>query len=111
MVRENSIIAVGAHDDKPDYDYADNCELRVYALHDGAKADTVVYGMENVAELSVSVKRQGHTIIVTSEGDKPYTIRMVNLRAATSVNGLVVIDGNDSLITPDKGANVVEITF
>ena len=111
MVRENSIVAVGAHDDRPDYDYADGCELRVYALHDGAKADTVVYGMENVAELTVSVKRQGHTIIVTSEGNKPYTIRMVNFHAASAVNGLVVIDGNDTIVTPDKNANVVEITF
>ena len=111
MVRENSIIAIGAHDDRPDYDYADSCELRVYALHDGAKADTIVYGMENVPELTVSVKRQGHTIIVTSDGNKPYTIRMVNLHAASAVNGLVVIDGNDTLVTPDKNANIIEITF
>lgn len=111
MVRENSIVAIGAHDDRPDYDYADGCELRVYALHDGAKADTVVYGMENVPELTVSVKRQGHTIIVTSDGNKPYTIRMVNLHAASAVNGLVVIDGNDTLVTPDKNANIIEITF
>ena len=111
MVRENSIVAIGAHDDRPDYDYADSCELRVYALHDGAKADTVVYGMENVPELTVSVKRQGHTIIVTSDGNKPYTIRMVNLHAASAVNGLVVIDGNDTLVTPDKNANIIEITF
>ena len=111
MVRENSIVAIGAHDDRPDYDYADGCELRVYALHDGAKADTVVYGMENIPELTVSVKRQGHTIIVTSDGNKPYTIRMVNLHAASAVNGLVVIDGNDTLVTPDKNANIIEITF
>ncbi len=111
MVRENSIIAVGAHDDRPDYDYAEGCELRVYALHDGAKVDTVVYGMDNTAELNVSVKRQGRTIFVTSEGSKPYTIRMVNLRAANALNGLIVIDGNDTLITPDKNANVIEISF
>ena len=41
MVRENSIVAIGAHDDKPDYDYADSCELRIYALHDGIKTETM----------------------------------------------------------------------
>lgn len=111
MVRENSIIVTGAHDDKPDYDYADNCELRVYALHDGIKAETTVYGMNNTPELSVSVKRQGHTIHVTADGDKPFTIRMVNMHAVSAVNGLLVVEGNDSIITPDKGASVMEITF
>ena len=62
MVRENSIIAIGAHDDKPDYDYADSCELRVYTLLDGVKAETTVYGMSNLPELTVSAARSGHTI-------------------------------------------------
>ncbi len=111
MVRENSIVAIGNCDAKPDYDYANGCELRVYALHDGVKVDTEVYGMSNVIELSVSVKRQGRTIHVTADGAKPFKIRMVNMHAAEAKNGLVTIDGNDSVITPDSGASVVEIGF
>ena len=111
MVRENSIIAIGAHDDKPDYDYADSCELRVYTLLDGVKAETTVYGMSNLPELTVSAARSGHTIHVTAEGSKPYTIRMVNMHAAEAVNGFVVIEGNDSIITPDANASVIEIKF
>ncbi len=111
MVRENSVVAVGAHDDRPDYDYADGCELRVYAIHDGVKIDTEVYGMNNTVELSVSVKRQGRSILVTADGSKPYTIRMMNMRAANAVNGFLTIEGNDSIVTPDQGANVIEIMF
>ena len=111
MVRENSIIAIGAHDDKPDYDYADSCELRVYTLLDGVKAETTVYGMSNLPELTVSAARSCHTIHVTAEGSKPYTIRMVNMHAAEAVNGFVVIEGNDSIITPDANASVIEIKF
>ena len=106
-----SIIAIGAHDDKPDYDYADSCELRVYTLLDGVKAETTVYGMSNLPELTVSAARSGHTIHVTAEGSKPYTIRMVNMHAAEAVNGFVVIEGNDSIITPDANASVIEIKF
>ena len=105
MVRENSIIAIGAHDDKPDYDYADSCELRVYTLLDGVKAETTVYGMSNLPELTVSAARSGHTIHVTAEGS------MVNMHAAEAVNGFVVIEGNDSIITPDANASVIEIKF
>lgn len=111
MVRENSVVAVGAHDDKPDYDYADGCELRVYAVHDGVKIDTAVYGMNNVVELSASIRRQGHSILVTADSVKPYTIRMINMRAAEVTSGFLTIEGNDSIITPNPGANVVEITF
>ena len=111
MVREKSIIALGSHDDRPDYDYAEGCELRVYAIHDGVKIDADVYGMNNTKELVVSVKRQGRSIHVTADSRKPYTIRMINMHAANAVNGFVTIEGNDSIITPDNGANMMEITF
>jgi alpha-D-xyloside xylohydrolase len=111
MVRENSIVVTGAHDDKADYDYANGCELRVYAIHDGVKLDTVVYGMDNAVELSVSVKRLGHCIHVTADGSKNYSIRMINMHASNAVNGFLTIDGNDSVITPDAGAEMIEITF
>ncbi len=111
MVRENSVIAVGAHDDRPDYDYADGCELRVYAIHDGIKLTTQVYSMNNTVELYVSIKRQGHSILVTADSTKPYTIRMINMHAAEAKNGFLTIEGNDSIVTPDQGASVIEIIF
>lgn len=111
MVRENSIVVTGSHDDRPDYDYAEDCELRVYALHDGIKIDTTVYGMSNLPELTATVKRQGHTIIVTAEGNKPYRIRMINMHATEAINGFLVTDGNDTLVTPEKYASVIEIKF
>src|SRR3569833_723373 len=42
MVKPGSIIAVGAVDDRPDYDYADGVTLRIYGLADGATASTVI---------------------------------------------------------------------
>jgi alpha-D-xyloside xylohydrolase len=111
MVRENSIIVTGANDNVADYDYADGCELRVYAIHDGIKIDTVVYGLNNTAELNVSVKRLGHSIHITADSSKPYSIRMINMQAANAVNGFLSIEGNDSVITPDKGARMIEVTF
>lgn len=37
-VKENTLLAVGTVDDRPDYDYADNCELHWYAPAEGKKA-------------------------------------------------------------------------
>jgi len=36
---------------------------------------------------------------------------MMNMRAANAVNGFLTIEGNDSIVTPDQGANVIEIMF
>lgn len=37
-VKENTLLAVGTVDDRPDYDYADSCELHWYAPAEGKKA-------------------------------------------------------------------------
>ena len=98
MVKENSIVALGAHDDKPDYDYGDGVELRIYALKDGKTAEAIVYGMDQAEELSVFAKREGSQIHITVKTDKPYTIRLVNVTAASVSEGGLQHDGNDTVI-------------
>ncbi len=106
MVKENSIVAMGAHDDKPDYDYADGVELRVYTLKDGEPAETTVYGMDNQVALTASVKREGRNISFSVETDKPFTIRLVNVQA-TSANGAeYTVVGNDTIVSGSKNGTI-----
>ena len=109
MVRENSIVIMGAHDDKPDYDYADGAEVRIYTLQDGKEAASVVYDMKQNVDLTVSVKKEGGKISIHTEGSKPYTIRLVNVKAASADGATVTVDGNDTLVTPSS--NDIEITL
>ena len=111
MVRPNSIIAIGACDDKPDYDYADGAELRVYALTDGQKAETTMYGMAQNAELNVSVMKDGAQITIAAEniGKKPYTVRLVNVQAASADGAAMEVVGNDTVLTPNAEKVVVNI--
>lgn len=80
-VRPNSIIAVGAHDDGPEYDYADGVTLRVYAVQDGEAAQTTVYSMNGVPELTATVQRNGNTICIVSESCKPFTVVLPHVKA------------------------------
>jgi hypothetical protein len=48
---------------------------------------------------------------VTADASQPYKIRMINMRAANAVRGFLTIEGNDSVVTPDSGASMIEITF
>ena len=99
MVRENSVVAVGACDDKPDYDYADGVELRVYALVDGQECSTTVYDMKQKEDLRVSIVKSGTSISIQAEGDKPYTVRLVNVQAASAVGASMAVDGKDTVLT------------
>lgn len=106
LVRENSVLieSTGA-------DINERCELRVYALCNNIRVDADVYGDDAEPQLSVSFKRNGHSIHIASDGAKPYTIRMINMYAKSVANGLILIDGNDSVITPDAWACTMEIVF
>ncbi|MFI9456340.1 alpha-xylosidase [Amycolatopsis sp. NPDC052450] len=44
LVRPNTVLPLGAVDDRPDYDYADGVTLRLYRLEDGARITTTVGG-------------------------------------------------------------------
>ncbi|MDE7258275.1 MAG: alpha-xylosidase, partial [Lachnospiraceae bacterium] len=111
MVRPNSIVTIGACDDKPDYDYADGVELRIYALTDGQKAETTVYGMAQNAELNVSVMKNGAQITIEAENidKKPYTVRLVNVQAASVDGAAMEVVGNDTVLTPNAEKVVVNI--
>lgn len=96
MVKENSIVVLGNCDEKPDYDYADHAEIRVYTLKDGCEASSVVYGMDQKENISISAKKTGKDIHLVVTSDKDYTIRLVNVSAA---GGGAVKDGNDTVVS------------
>ena len=109
MVKENSIIPLGACEEKPDYDYADGVELRIYELQEGARASKTVYGMDGEAELTIKAVRTTDTITICVDAQKPYSIRLMNLQA-TDVDGAeAVVDGQDTVLKNCKGQMVVKL--
>lgn len=103
MVKENSIVVLGNCDEKPDYDYADHAEIRIYTLKDGCTASSVVYGMDQKENISIEAKRTVKDIHITVTSNKDYTIRLVNVNA--SENGAVK-DGNDTVVSLSGNADI-----
>ncbi len=90
LVRENSIIAVGAVDTKPEYDYAEDVTFKVYELTEGIAPKTQVYNTRAELELSISVLKEGNTITVSVQhfGDaKPYKVYLHAVKNIASVTG------------------------
>lgn len=103
MARENSIVVLGGCEERPDYDYGDHAEIRVYALKDGQEASSVVYGMDQKEEITVFAKKTGNEIKISVSSNKNYSIRLVNV-AATGTGA--VKDGNDTVISLSGNADV-----
>ncbi|MCR4989568.1 MAG: alpha-xylosidase [Lachnospiraceae bacterium] len=68
MVKENSMIVIGSCEERPDYDYEKDVEVRVYAPIEGQEIKTVVYGMDGKEKLTIKAVRRGNELFVTSEG-------------------------------------------
>lgn len=103
MVKENSIIVLGSCDEKPDYDYGDHAEIRIYSLKDGAKTSSVVYGMDQKEEIYITAEKDKNHIYLNVVSDKEYTVRLVNVMV--SGDGAVK-DGNDTVITLSGNADL-----
>ena len=111
MVRENSIVAIGETDEHADYDYAKNVELRVYALVDGKEAHTDVYSMKSEKELEITASKDENKITCKVNALKPYSIRLINVNAKGVEGGSLMIDGNDTVVTPEDGVKEIVITL
>lgn len=103
LVKEGSIVALGAHDDKPDYDYGDGAELRVYALKDGVPAEAVVYGMDQSKEVELRAVRNGNRIVLDLNSGKPCRIRLVNVKVQSCTGAEFAVEERDTLLTSVSG--------
>lgn len=107
MIKENSIIAIGARNDKADYDYADNVQLKVYQLSENKAAGTVVYGKDGSKELEVSVVKKEAEITIKVNTIRAFSIRLVNETVNEAVNADVMIEGKDTLLKPHTGVTEI----
>ncbi|HHX12908.1 MAG TPA: alpha-xylosidase, partial [Clostridiales bacterium] len=108
MVKENSIIPVGAKDDNPEYDYADGVILKAYELVNNAPASTVIYDQKSELQVKAEVTKKDNQININVESSKAYSVVLVNVTNVASVeNGKMEVKGNDTVITPKVSGEVI----
>lgn len=111
LVRQNSIIAVGKDDLRPDYDFADGVNLQLFGLQEGATAEAEVFNMNGELELQVKAERADGTIrIVTKGSGKPWSLTLRGFSEIGSVEGVAVEKSPLGVtLTPEQGASVMKI--
>ena len=68
MVRPNSVIAIGACDYKPDYDYTDGITIALFEIEDGVEIVTTVPDLKGKTVLTAIISRNKNTIRVSLMG-------------------------------------------
>lgn len=109
LVKENSIVAIGAHDDKPDYDYGEDTELRIYEPVAGTTVTEIVYGMDGSEEIRISVTTEEGKISVSVETGKTVSVRLVNRKAKAVENAEMQVTDKDTVLTKIAGKAVVTL--
>jgi len=98
LVRPNSVIAVGAQDGRPDYEFADGVTLRVYELGDGQQATATVPTLTGGTALSVSVSRSGKTISAEVKGKRTWKLQLIGVSSVGSVDGGSVVPSQEGVV-------------
>ena len=104
FVKENSIIAVGGCEERPDYDYTEGLTLQVYELKEGTPAETVVYRMDTSVGVRALVEKKDGKIRIHAEGEHELQVRLVNVQ--TEAYPEAVADGKDTVLRIVPGQDV-----
>lgn len=105
-VKANSIVTVGARDDKPDYDYATGAELRIYELTEGCSVEKCVYGMDNEEKIRIYAERSAEGIVLRVDAKEEFSVRLVNV---TAVGENLTADGSDMLVKVTSGEYFIRL--
>lgn len=110
FIRENSIVAVGSRDDRPDYDYADNVNFIVGPLSENAKAAADVFGADGKKLLCAQAVLNGGTVEIEVDSDKPWTAFLTGVACVKGIKGAKAefLEGG-ALIKPERGVKRAEV--
>ena len=93
MVRPGSVIAVGAEETKPDYDYADHVTFRIYEPEGAFKWE--LFGSDGNKRGILCLERKDRELTVIYDGTKAFEIELMNIEVEKA-------DGADIRKEPHK---------
>lgn len=74
MVRPGTVLPMGKHDDRPDYDYTDGLELHVYQLAEGQTVNVKIPDLKGQLAATYTVTMKNGKAEVVTDSKKPYTV-------------------------------------
>jgi len=111
LVRPGTLLAWGGRDHRPDYDYAADVTLRVYALADGESATAIVPALDGNPAARCTATCADGRISVTVDGSVPgWRVLLAGAAEARDLDGaLAVAVAEGVMLTPMEGRRVISV--
>jgi alpha-D-xyloside xylohydrolase len=78
LVRPGTLLALGAADARPDYDFGAEPTLKLYALEDGSSTSVSVPILNGEVDFSLTIRRVGDDLMLERTGNpRPYSLQVV----------------------------------
>jgi alpha-D-xyloside xylohydrolase len=114
LVKPGTILALGAHEGRPDYEHAEGVTFRIYELADGSIASCNVPTLKGKGGVTCTVRRQGRRVEIKVAGAARHKWR-VQLAGVSSLPAVASAKtANDEfgvLIIPAAGTNTLIVTL
>jgi alpha-D-xyloside xylohydrolase len=105
LARPGSVVALGAVEHRPDYDYADGVTLHAFQLPDGADVTTIVPDLSGETAATFRTTRRGEAVTVATDAAGDWQLLLVGERAA-EVEGGESVDHDHGVLVRATGGTV-----
>ncbi|MBB6635503.1 alpha-xylosidase [Cohnella thailandensis] len=110
FVKENSIIPVGATNDRPEYDYSEGVAFHVFELQDGASASVRLPDLQGADKLQASASRSGGTIAFEASDSTGWSVVLRGVSSVAGVTGGTFETSEQGVVVrPESGATKLSI--
>jgi len=112
FIRENTILAIGHDDIRPDYEFANNVTFELYQLQDNHEATAFVTDMNGRIKGEIKAVKQNNSIhIETTMEELTYSILLAGYESITSSSAGEVVTSRDGVKINLQGSQNLEITL
>ncbi|ELY6204305.1 alpha-xylosidase [Cronobacter malonaticus] len=112
-VRDNTLLALGNNEQKPDYAWHEGTAFQLFNLADGAEARCEVPAANGETVFTLCVKREGKRLMVEGRGHAVgWTLCLRNIQQVATVDG-ASITGSEwgVVVTPEREARALILTL
>src|SRR5690625_7434734 len=110
FVKENTLLPMGANDEIPDYNYAEDVTFHVYELADGKQTSATINDVAGNVVGTVTVSRSGDTFDVEADlSGNPFHIHLVgHTKVESTTSGSWTADEKGVKVSPEKSATKLD---
>lgn len=107
FAKENSVIAVGSCEERPDYDYADNPVLQVYELQEGIETAAVIINQKKEEKVHITLIKREKEINILTKANGLLKINLINTKNLVEAEGADIEKIGDHTILTINGSKEV----